>query len=293
MHSSNANEDRDADAGISSAFPFSEQVDVTAAVEAVKRFPIVFFGTVAAFLILATLLYYVIEPVYRSEVTLSPNKDTLLDDESLSEDMSFFRNIVSGGAGINDADRITQYLAILNSRVFVIPFLIEKSIVETLIGDKEGLTDEEKQIKAYERFIDKYLEIEQDRISGLIYLRVSWFDRESAATWSNELVSRLNAKVRSEYIAKAQRKIDYLDSIVDEATKTERKMLLLGLVEQEQRKVLIAKGETDFALEVLDPAIPSVKPDYPRLMFFLPIGLFVGAAIGMLLAVVIASRRGE
>jgi uncharacterized protein involved in exopolysaccharide biosynthesis len=95
-----------------------------------------------------------------------------------------------------------------------------------------------------------------DTHTGLVTMTIKWTDPVAAATWANDLVKLTNDYLRKKAIDEAERSIAYLS---EQASKTEVvgvKQAIYSILESEINKETIARGREEFALRVVDPAIP-------------------------------------
>jgi uncharacterized protein involved in exopolysaccharide biosynthesis len=124
-----------------------------------------------------------------------------------------------------------------------------------------------------------------DAKTGLVTVSIVWKDANLAATWTNDLVKLTNDFLREKAINQAEADIAYL---TEQANKTDVVAVRLGIyatLQGEINKIMTAKGTDEFALRIIDPAVPSEKPYSPQLMVWTLEG-FVGGLILSLLIVV-------
>ena len=103
----------------------------------------------------------------------------------------------------------------------------------------------------------------------------------SLVKWVNLLVIQLNDQMRQEAIVDAQKRIGYLD---EELTKTKLKDMrdvLYSLLESEKRKAMLANVNEDFALEVIDPAVPPKDFHKPNRKLITIAGILFGTFLGI------------
>jgi uncharacterized protein involved in exopolysaccharide biosynthesis len=123
----------------------------------------------------------------------------------------------------------------------------------------------------------------QDSKTNLITVTIAWRDPRIAAKWANDLVALTNLRLREREIREAQRNITYLTDRLSKTTLVEVHNALSGLIENEIKREMLAEGADEFALKVIDPAVPPEEPSSPG--FFLSMafgalgGLFVAAFI--------------
>jgi uncharacterized protein involved in exopolysaccharide biosynthesis len=124
--------------------------------------------------------------------------------------------------------------------------------------------------------------------TGLVTLTISWKDPKLAAEWANGMVAMANDYLRQKAISEADRDIAYLN---DEASKTsvvEVRTAINALMENEIKKSMLARGNLEYGLKVIDPAVAPERPTYPKKVLWGLGGGMLGLMIGLL---VVLSER--
>jgi uncharacterized protein involved in exopolysaccharide biosynthesis len=107
-------------------------------------------------------------------------------------------------------------------------------------------------------------------------LTVTWKDPELAAKWANGLVRMANEYARDRVVAESERNIAYL---IEQASKTDAlgvKQAIYSILQSEINKEMLARGNNEYALKVLDPAFTPERPSSPKLALWLIMGFFGG-----------------
>jgi uncharacterized protein involved in exopolysaccharide biosynthesis len=132
-----------------------------------------------------------------------------------------------------------------------------------------------------QKFNTRVRTIIEDPRTGLITVRIDWGDREQAAEWANQLVSRLNEDMRRRTTTDAERNMEFLNKELAQTQIVELRDALSRLLESELKRKMLANVSTEYAFRVVDPA---VVPDADR--FVSPnrlLLILVGAVLGMFL----------
>ena len=117
-----------------------------------------------------------------------------------------------------------------------------------------------KQINFFKK---KIRTVTTDAKSGLVTLTVRWTDPHTAAKWANDLVHLTNQYRRERAIKESEQNIAYLTA---EAGKTDVlgvRQAIYSILQNEISKMMLARGNEQYALKVIDPAIPPEKPASP------------------------------
>ena len=200
-----------------------------------------------------------------------------------------------------------EALATLRSRQFILEFVDAAGIAPVLfpegwntgrrtwlVSDPDDFPTRERQFKKFSRM----LTVSEDLRTELISVSVDWGDPEVAAKWANEIVRRLNAKMRERAIDDARSAIRYLNDEVEKTNVVETRAALFRLVEVHLGRAALASTQSDFALRVLDPAVAPDRDDFfrPRRLLISAAGFAFGVCVaaGVVLAALFLRlvRRG-
>jgi uncharacterized protein involved in exopolysaccharide biosynthesis len=118
--------------------------------------------------------------------------------------------------------------------------------------------------------------------TGLVTLTITWTDAKLAADWANGLVKMTNDYLREKAINESQRNIDYLSEQLAKTSVVEVRNSIYLLMESEIKKQMLARGNQEYALKVIDPAVPPEKAVSPRPILW-PLAAF---CVGMLLSLI-------
>jgi uncharacterized protein involved in exopolysaccharide biosynthesis len=217
--------------------------------------------------------------------------------------MSQFGALASlAGVSIGGESEKFEALALLQSRYLTEMFIEQNDLLPVLYPKswdaKAGrwITSDPKKIptlwKAEVQF-KKIRTVVQDPKTGLVTLSITWRDPVLAAKWANGLVALTNKLSRDRAIRDSERNIAYLR---DQATKTQIvpvQTALSTLMENEYKQSMLAGGNEEYALKVIDPGAVPELPSSIRRAFVVLGGLLGGLFLGLLFVFVRSSWRGE
>ncbi|MBW4053704.1 MAG: hypothetical protein HIU85_20035, partial [Proteobacteria bacterium] len=240
--------------------------------------------------IAAIITAFAVTPEYTAHVELLPVS-------SRNESLGSLGALVSAGSGLGGlaslaglslggaGGQTTATLATLQSKVLTYRFIRENNLLPILYAKEWNpilkrwkSTDREKiptLWKANRLFEKKIRSVDDDEKTGLVTLTIRWKNPQQAAQWANGLVEMTNDFLRQQAIEEAQRNIKYLDQQIAGTNIVEVKNAIYGLLESEIKKEMVARGRNEFALRVIDPAVPPENKSFPR-----PILWTVGAFLG-------------
>jgi uncharacterized protein involved in exopolysaccharide biosynthesis len=191
--------------------------------------------------------------------------------------------------GGGDTDREVA-LATLRSRTVVEAFIAEKNLLPRIheyrwygnakVWGGADAGDTPTLWQAYNDFTKDVLRISEDRKSGLVTLAVEWTNPEEAQQWVTELVARANAHLKERAIQEGEGNLEYLQGQAQHIGQVELVQALYGLVEEQLKQMMMAKGGAEFALKTIDPAVVPTKRIKPNRAYISLAGLFLGGALG-------------
>jgi uncharacterized protein involved in exopolysaccharide biosynthesis len=246
---------------------------------------------------LATVITLVMPNSYRSEVLLSPVR---VDDNNSG--LGGLGGLASlAGISLGYGGGTEESLAVIQSREFLWKFVQEKKLMPILFErswlDELLRADPPGQWDVYRLFVeDGKLSVTNDKDAGTVTLAVEWSDRVQAAEWTNALVTRLNQYLAQQAIARSQRNLQYLNEELMRTPIEEMRKVLFDLIAKEQKNIMLASTQKEFAFKVLDPAIEPDKKSKPKRGLIVIIATIAAGILASLLALIkegIAKRREE
>ncbi|MDE2136357.1 MAG: hypothetical protein KGJ68_02890, partial [Gammaproteobacteria bacterium] len=159
-------------------------------------------GAFTAYGLLAT-------PIYRATAVLAPT-EVERSIGGLSGALGQLSS-VAALAGVGGLDQrnlsVEESLAVLRSTEFLERFIADHNLLPRLFpGAWDAAHDRWKSrwfrpqptmARGIDYFDARILNAERDRRTGLVRVSVDWRNREEAASWTNELVARVNAEMRA------------------------------------------------------------------------------------------------
>jgi len=226
---------------------------------------------------------------YRSQAILTPT----VDDSTSSASQALLGSLgsLSGVFGDPGQRQLSQTIAILESRSFTLDFLMSIDALPLLLPDlwdsskqdwkpiKSGILfsirnklgfnsparnpETYRRDEAFRRF-SRLRSVSSDGTAQIITLSIDWKDPDIAAEWVNTMVTLLNEHARKRKIRESEMNIQYLRAEIEKATIVSARTALYSLLEREHRASMIANVRREFALQVIDPAVPADRPYRPK-----------------------------
>jgi uncharacterized protein involved in exopolysaccharide biosynthesis len=225
-------------------------------------------------------------PVYHAESVLIANKPE--QGSSLASSLGSLSSLAGINLGIPTGT--TDALAVLRSRVFVEDFIRENDLLPVLFDEQwdaanarwiDDDPDEWPDIQdGVKYFIDNVLTIDEDPSTGLVTLAVEWSDPILAAKWVEDMVVKINERLRSRDLSTSERRLEYLNDQLSRANLVELRQAMSRLIETEVQTMTLARAETEYAFRVIDPPRVPNEIVYPKRISVLLLSFLLGGVIG-------------
>lgn len=222
---------------------------------------------------------------YKAEVVLAPISSGSSLPASLSQ-LGGLANL----AGINLGSSGDQRpVAVLRSKEFAQDFIVDYKLDGVLIDPPlMPFKSDPPDIRDAVRFFDESVRnVTEDKKAGIVILAIRWKDPTVAANWANILVVRLNDRLQRQAAQDAERNVNYLQQEISKTSVISLQESLGRVLEIEMQKLLLARGNNEFAFKVIDRATPPKLRDWPRRTLI----TVIAAALGVLLSVLIVIGR--
>ena len=214
---------------------------------------------------------------YRAEVVLAPadKKGGMSGALSQLSGLASLAGVSVGGGDNNEP------LAVLKSKDFAREFITDMKLMPVLLKDWKG--DKEPDIRdALKIFTETVRTVSDDKKTGLVTLGVRWKDADTAALWANEMVKRLNDRLRNQALVEAERNVAYLQKEMAATSVVSLQQSMGRVLEGEMQKLMLARGNEQFAFKVIDRATPPKQRDAPRRSLIAIVATLAGGFLGIL-----------
>ena len=222
-------------------------------------------------------------PRYLAEVVLAP-----VEEQSFTASLRQFGSLASlAGLDLSGAGSSIEPIAVLRSRGFARHFIELMGIERDLIDDDRSLArllglsrPQEQDIRdAVAHFTKVVRSVSEDRRTGLVTISISWTDPEVAAAWANHSAELLDDRLRSTAREEAEHNVQFLREELRSADPVTLQQSVGRLLEAELQKLMLARGGSAFAYQIVDPAVAPKKPAKPRRVLVVALCFVLGAAI--------------
>ena len=227
---------------------------------------------------------------WKAEVVLAP-----VEKSAMSSTLAQFGGLASlAGVDIGGGEG-AEPLAVLKSRELAREFIEEFALMPILFEDLESSEDKPLDMRDAVKIFDEDIRtVADDKKSGLVTVTMRWKDADSAATWANALVNRVNERMRRQALEEAERNVAYLQKEIATTTVVSLQQSMGRVLEGEMQKLMLARGNEEFAFKVIDRAVPPKLRDAPKRSLIAIVSLLAGGFLGVLVVFLrkaIAARK--
>ena len=240
---------------------------------------------------IATAIAFLVPKEYEAAVLIMPVSDSGARGGfggGLNSLASQFGGLAAlAGLSIGDNGKKSESIAVLQSEALTESYINQNHLLPILFWkkwDAKNLTWLDTRPdkvptpwKANEYFRRHVRQVTTNPKTGLVTITITWTDPKVAATWANGIVSLTNQYLRSKAIRESEVNIQYLNGEAERSNVVEVKKAIYTILEAEINKEMLARGTDEYALKVIDPAVPPEMAAYP----FRRLWALVGAVLGL------------
>ncbi len=254
--------------------------------------------------LIAIAISLMLTNIYRAELVLAP-AETQTSASPLAGQLGGAAALIGIDVGnIANDNRVTNAMAVMQSRQFVSKFIRDYSVLIPLFAGKwdgangisyidSGVYDEASSTwvkqgnppsdaEAY-RVFTKALTVSQDRITSLVSVAFDWHDPILAEKWSNALVYEINKQIKDNDRSEANNAISYLRKQLQSTQLVEMQRVFYNLIESQTRVTMLADSREEYVFQIIDPAVVPDKKIAPRRLLIVLAGTLFGGLIALTL----------
>jgi uncharacterized protein involved in exopolysaccharide biosynthesis len=172
-------------------------------------------------------------------------------------------------------------VAVLKSKDFARVFITDQNLMPVLF-DGADFSKRKPDIRDAVAAFDGIRSVSEDKKSGLVTLSVRWKDPDTAAEWANLLVKRLNDRLRTQAEAESERNVAFLQREIAATSVVSLQQSMGRVLEGEMQKLMLARGNEEFAFKVIDRATPPKQRDAPKRTLIALVSLLAGGFLSLL-----------
>ena len=273
---------------------FREEIDLAGMLRTIWSGRWLLLATTSVCVLAASAYVFLATQWFRAEVLIAVS-----DDKAARGLAAQFGGLASL-AGLNvGGTKSVEPVAVLQSREFTRQFIEQQNLMPVLFAEDWDVATSEWRPRndgrekdwrdGVEYFNKNVRKVFEDKKTGLITLSIEWKDPDVAAQWANLFVQRANDRLRDAALAEANRNVAYLTDVLASTTITTMQQSVGRLLESEMQKLMLAKGNNEFAFKVIDRAEAPKKRSRPNRLLILELSAAFGALASIMFVLIRAA----
>jgi uncharacterized protein involved in exopolysaccharide biosynthesis len=247
---------------------------------------------------------FILPKEYEATVVLAPVTNSVGGGlgASLSSMASQFGGLAAlAGISVTGDSGKSESLAVLQSENLTETYIEENGLLPVLYDKlwdpvrKSWKTRDPDKLptlwKANRKFDKSVRKIVPNAKTGIVAVTITWGDPKLAADWANGMVRMTNNYLRDKAIREADRNISYLNEEATKSNVVEVRQAIYSLMKTEINRAMIARGSSEYAFRIIDPATPPELASSPRKMLWLLGGMIAGFMLSLFIVLGRASLQ--
>jgi uncharacterized protein involved in exopolysaccharide biosynthesis len=268
----------------------------TASLAIIPRHWRIFAAVFCSCVVTSLLLAFLLTPYWEVEIEVMPVSKN--NGVNISSMLAGGLGAIGGSIGAllgRSSDNEDEALAVLRSRELFDTYATQQNLLPVLYDKKWDAENHRWAVspsriptlrQAYKLFNTKIRDIDLDRRSGIVTMTITWKDRAQAAKWAQGLIALTNSQLRQTALKQAEANMRFLNDEMHRAGSDETQnaltMALANSYNRELQSYMFAKGQPDYAFQVIDhPTIPDARERvFPNRPLFAILGVIFGLGLG-------------
>jgi uncharacterized protein involved in exopolysaccharide biosynthesis len=223
---------------------------------------------------------------YRAEVLLAPAEER--GAPALAGQLGGLAALAGVSVGGGDS---AEAVATLRSRELARAFIEDFELLPVFFADQWDASRDQWRGEdpanwpdirdAVRYFHDNVLSTTENRQTGMVTLAIEWTDAEAAAAWADALVRRVNARLRDRALREAEANVTYLQEELARTNVITLQQTISRLLESELQKLMLARGNEEFAFRIVDSAEAPKYRVRPKRTLIVVVATVLGGILGV------------
>ena len=130
------------------------------------------------------------------------------------------------------------------------------------------------------------LGVSQDKQTGYVTVSVEHQSPVVAAQWVNWLVEDVNAAVKAQDVAEAEKSIEYLREQVTNTSLADLQAVFFDLIQSQTETVMLAEVRQEYVFKTIDPAVAPEEKSKPSRALICVLGTLLGGMLGVVIVLI-------
>ena len=137
------------------------------------------------------------------------------------------------------------------------------------------------------------LGVSQDKQTGYVSVSIEHQSPVVAAEWVNWLVEDVNAAVKAQDVAEAEKSIEYLKQQVTNTSLADLQAMFFELIQSQTETVMLAEVRPEYVFKTIDPAVIPEEKSKPSRALICVLGTLLGGMLGVVTVLMRHYARSE
>jgi uncharacterized protein involved in exopolysaccharide biosynthesis len=137
------------------------------------------------------------------------------------------------------------------------------------------------------------LGVSQDKQTGYVTVSIEHQSPIVAAQWVNWLVEDVNAAVKAQDVAEAEKSIEYLKQQVANTSLADLQAMFFELIQSQTETVMLAEVRPEYVFKTIDPAVVPEEKSKPSRALICVLGTLLGGMLGVVIVLIRHYARSE
>jgi uncharacterized protein involved in exopolysaccharide biosynthesis len=250
--------------------------------------------------------------IYKAQAILAPADEN--SGGGLSAMVNQFGGLASL-AGVNlgkgTVDKGAMAIEVLKSRSFLNEFIRHREIAVNLLASdswngtellidqdlydsstntwgRSLLIDNAKSPTDWDLYnaFEKILDIQQDKLTGLVIISVEHKSPVVAKNWVDWLISDLNSHIRETDVKEAQTSVSFLEKQLKQTPIADMQAMFYQLIEKQYQTIMLANVREQYMFKVVDPAVVPQDRERPKRTLLILLSIILGGCVGIIFSLV-------
>jgi uncharacterized protein involved in exopolysaccharide biosynthesis len=127
------------------------------------------------------------------------------------------------------------------------------------------------------------LSVSEDKQTGYVTVSIDHQSPIVAARWVEWLVEDVNAAVKAQDVAEAEKSIEYLKQQVANTSLADLQAMFFELIQSQTETMMLAEVRPEYVFNTIDPAVAPEQKSKPKRALICILGTLIGGTLGVFL----------
>jgi uncharacterized protein involved in exopolysaccharide biosynthesis len=137
------------------------------------------------------------------------------------------------------------------------------------------------------------LGVSEDKQTGYVTVSIHHQSPIVAAQWVDWLVKDVNAAVKAQDVAEAEKSIEYLKQQVANTPLADLQSMFFELIQSQTETVMLAQVSPEYVFKTIDPAVVPEEKSKPSRALICVLGTLLGGMLGVVIVLIRHYARSE